>query len=116
MRRAMIFFMAVILLAMCSSLAQAKEVKKGDVAKVPGWEWVDIMNQQPIAQNFRNGALLLYQGDACGIETGGTITVIGIDNNRALVRYQAPGLPIGTPCPSGVIFFIQKNKFSKMTT
>jgi hypothetical protein len=74
------------------------------------------MNQEAVTSQFSNGSSPLGYGGTCGIEMGGTVTVVGIDMNRGvLVRYTAPGNPMGTPCPSGILFFTRQEKFSKMT-
>ncbi|MFZ2193646.1 MAG: hypothetical protein WAV31_05370 [Candidatus Moraniibacteriota bacterium] len=107
-------FFALVLVIFCSTLSIAQTtIKKGDEARVPSWEWVDVMNQEAVA---RNGSSPLGYGETCGIEMGGTVTVVGIDTDRGvLVRYTAPGNPIGTPCPSGTLFFITQEVFSEMT-
>ena len=107
----------LILVIMVPSLAFAQNVKKGDTAVVPDWEWVDVMNPDPIIQNFSNRTHRLKYGETCGIEIGGTVTVVGISNDsKVLVRYTAPDDPTGTPCPTGVLFFTTEKKFSKMTS
>jgi hypothetical protein len=107
--------MAFTLFCLSFSSIFAGEIKKGDTAKVPGWEWVNVMNPEPTQQNFRGSSKNISYGEACGIEMGGTVKVVGIDGDRVLLIYAAPGNPIGTPCPSGVIFFMSKENFSKMT-
>ena len=85
------------------SLALAQNIKKGDTAIVPGWEWVDVVNSE-------------RQGETCGIKIGGTVMVVGIDGSRLLVHYVALDHLVSAPsCPSGVFFFTTKENFSKMT-
>jgi hypothetical protein len=111
------FFCTMAFALFCLSFSSifAGEIMKGDTAKIPGWEWVNVMNPDPVRQNFSGSAKYLGYGETCGIEMGGTVKVVGIDGDRVLLVYAAPGNPIGTPCPSGVMFFMSKENFSKMT-
>ena len=93
------------------SLASAQEIKKGDTATVPGWVWVDVKNLKPV----ESGNISFDFGESCGIQYGGTVTVVGIERNRLLVRYSIDSNQYGTRCPSGVLFFTTKGRFSKMT-
>ncbi len=91
------------------------DLKKGDIAIVPKWRWVDVLNQEVV----RSGNGSFSYGDRCGIETGGTVSVIGeIDATDVLVRYMTPGNMevFGTSAPSDIIFQISKVEFSQMTT
>jgi hypothetical protein len=90
-------------------------IKKGDTAIVGKWDWIDVQNLHPVTQKFSNGQKPLVAGDTCGIEEGGVVTVIGVEGDRVLVRYKAPGSPMGTRCPSGVIFFVSKDTFLGMS-
>ena len=103
-----LLFAAVLLIP---SLVLAQNIKKGDTAIVPDWEWVDVKNARPVS----SGNNEFGYGRSCGVKRGGIVTVVGIDGDRLLVRYQIAGTPFGTPCPSGVLFFIKKETFSKMT-
>ncbi|MDP3710366.1 MAG: hypothetical protein Q8R29_01435 [bacterium] len=109
MKRIIISLFTVALLI--PSLAWAQEVKKGDTATVPGWTWVDVKNPEPV----KSGNNDFGYGESCGIQHGGTITVVGIEENRLLVRYSIGGTQYGTSCPSGIIFFTTKETFSKMS-
>jgi hypothetical protein len=86
-------------------------IKKGATATVPGWKWVDVKNSAPL----KIGKSSFGYGETCGIQRGGVVTVVGIEGDRILVRYSMPGLPSGTACPSGVLFFTDKRTFSGMT-
>jgi hypothetical protein len=80
----------------------------GDKITVPSWQWVEVLNKESVKQEFSNGAAPLRFKDTCGIEPGGFIEVLGFHveqgTTEALVKYTAPGKPVGTPCPTGVIF------------
>lgn len=91
-------------------------MKAGDSVKVPSWRWIDLVNQAPIQQRFSNGTSMIGFGDRCGIEVGGTLEVIGFsdDGNSAVVRYSAPGRPMGTPCPDGVLTVFNVAKLSSL--
>ena len=110
MKRMIISLFAVALLV--PSLASAQEIKKGDTATVPGWAWVDVKNLKTV----ESGNVSFDFGESCGIQYGGTVMVVGIERNRLLVRYSIDSNQYGTRCPSGVLFFTTKEKFSKMTT
>ncbi len=84
----------------------------GPVSSAGDWDWVRVVNPDPIRQIFSNGEEYLFYGDICGIgeddlHPGGAIQVRGeADNGRMLLyEYTAFGVPRGTPCPSGVLFF-----------
>lgn len=86
-------------------------IKKGDVAFAPNLGWVDVKNLDTV----RGGNSEFIYGDVCGIFDGGTIAVIGIDSERVLARYSIEGAQFGGACPSGIIFFIPKDRFPRMT-
>ncbi|MFZ2192625.1 MAG: hypothetical protein WAV31_00065 [Candidatus Moraniibacteriota bacterium] len=99
----------------------AQDIQKGDSAKVPGRELVQIKNLEPIEE----GSDSFVYDDRCRIRCGGTVTVIGGQNNLLLVRYKIDydGLSVPcdfvdldevSPCPSGALFFITKEKFLSM--
>ena len=105
----------LVLALSVSPLVLAEEIKKGDTQTVPDREWVDVVNPKPVEQKYRGSTKDLKRGDTCSIQKGGKVTVIGIDGDRVLVRYTSPAPSIGTPCPSGVLFFVSKDKFQDMT-
>lgn len=103
-------------------LAEKELVKKllaqghrGESVNAGVWRWVDVVNLDPIVQQFSNGHAYLGYGDTCGvgllgngegsISTGGTIEERGKVAGKVLYEYTASGNPKGTPCPSGVLFF-----------
>lgn len=89
----------------------AQGVKKGDTAYVDTWEWVDVKNLQAVP----SGNNSFSYGDTCGVQQGGVVTVVGIVDNHLLVQYSIDGTMNGTSCPTGVIFFTTKKRFSEMT-
>lgn len=109
MKVTMISLLAALL---APSVASAQEVKKDDVALIPGWAWVTVKNLEPI----KNGNVTFGYDDSCGIQEGGTVTVIGVVEDRLLVRYSTSGVKYGTPCPSGIHFFTTKESFSSLST
>lgn len=109
MKRMIISLFMVALLI--PSLASAQEVKKDDKAIVSSWAWVDVKNPDPV----ESGNSSFGYGQSCGVQYGGTMKVVGIEGNRLLVRYSIDGTQFGSPCPTGVLFFITKESFSKMT-
>lgn len=93
-------------------LASAQEVKQGDQATVPNEEVVDVKNPSEIGS--------LSYGDSCIIKRGGRLTVVGmavdINGPRLLVRYMlSDGKRNAAECPTGILFFISKQKFSEMS-
>lgn len=82
--------------------------------EVPEWRWVDVVNTTGITQRFANGERTLKFGDACGIKEGGILTVRGFDGDWVLVSYQAPSPQIGTPCPTGTVFFIHHEDLANL--
>ena len=103
---------AVKELSPSTEAATSATAKVGDQAIVPEWGWVEIINREPVMQ----GNYELSQGEICGIEFGGNVTVIEIlARGELVVRYEAPRTPIGTPCPSGVLFAVSEGKFGAMT-
>ncbi len=92
------------------SLASAQEIKKGDTTPALDWAWVDVKNSSSI----RSGNGSFEYGDSCGIGSGGTVTVVGIEENRLLAKYSINGTSYGTSCPTGILFFTTKEEFSEM--
>lgn len=104
-------FVLALILAF-SAVSATAEVKIGDTAIVPKRDIVKVMNLEPVTYLGREFA----PESTCCIEVGGLVEVIGIDKERLLVRYSAPGIAGSSMlCPSGVIFFLSKNEFSGMT-
>lgn len=89
-------------------------IEVGSEATIPGWRWVDVVNKKPVTQHFSNGSIPLTVGETCGVEFGGLITVVEFDDEDLLVEYMAPGNPIGTPCPSGTRFIMNRSDFVSM--
>lgn len=88
----------------------------GDKARIPGWDWVEVMNEDPITQRFSNMDSYLYKGDTCGVQTGGYVEVLAFaGKDKILVEYESPGSPMGTPCPTGVQYLIEEDEFSGLT-
>ena len=75
----------------------------GEVVNAGNWRWVDVVNIEPIRQEFANGWDYLSYGDTCGID--GTSQVRGMSDKKVLYEYTATGYPMGTACPSGVLFW-----------
>jgi len=97
-------------------LADDSSLSVGDRAVVPDWKWVNVINEDPVEQVFSNGYSELNKGDNCGVETGGIIEILDFPNaTNAIVKYQSPGIPRGTPCPSGVVFEIDTKEFAGLT-
>ncbi len=87
----------------------------GYQAVVPQWKWVEVLNEEPVVQRFRNSNYELTTGRNCGIEFGGLVTVKEVLGDNLLVEYTAPGNPLGTPCPSGVRFNMSTTEFGTMS-
>ncbi len=114
MRKIQIALTILFVLFISFSVGFAAEV--GDTAHISDWQWINIKNIEPVQQNCSIGSLSLSIKECrtCGIEFGGLIEVIAKDGKHLLVKYTAPGKPIGTPCPSGIIFFIDEQAFNSM--
>lgn len=92
----------------------------GEPVDAGNWHWVDVVNLNPVRQSFSNGHGYLVYGERCGagrsdygdghVVEGGTIRVRGEANGKVLYEYTARGNPMGTPCPSGVLFFGEKGR------
>ncbi len=92
--------MFIVLVSGCE-----QQLVVGSTISVPRWTWVDV--EQSIRQEYRNGSSTLQKGESCGMKAGGMITIIEFVSEKiVLARYQAPRIPVGTPCPSGVVFKI----------
>lgn len=105
----------IFLIVIAPRVVSAQRAEKGDVARIPKWTWIDVKNPEPI----KSGNVLFGYGGSCGISAGGTLMVVGIEgtgySDRLLVRYSSGDTHYGTHCPNGVIFFVTKRAFSKMT-
>ena len=106
-------------------LQSVGDFSAGDTFKVPGWQWVSPM--LPIENQYRSVSLGNWQtpssgflgfGDSCGIKMGGEVRILGFTENeaQALVRYTFSGGTLGTPCPSGAIFFLNVSQLGTMNT
>jgi hypothetical protein len=72
-----------------------------EIASVPQWQWVN-----PVGKKMPR--------ESCGIEFGGTITVVAADAEGVLVQYTHPGVARGTACPAGVEFLLSHEQFRAM--
>lgn len=98
-----------LLLVAASNVATAEE----EFFLVPEWDWVEIVN---FAQReFSNGSQQIGPRDTCGIEYGGELHPVSSEGDVVLVEYKAPGFPMGTPCPSGVMFLTSWARLDEMT-
>ncbi len=89
------------------------EVKVGDAAINPKWQWIDVANPKGRA----NGNGFNEFGDHAGIKEGGILTVVAIDGSRILVSYESPrGQGYGSEAGNGTLFFVSKRKFASMTS
>jgi hypothetical protein len=90
-------------------------ISLGDVRHIGRWAWVDVQNEDPVVQRYVNAYKYLSKGDTCRIEPEGTVTVEKKGSGRLLLRYSAPGHPMGTPCPSGVKFYVAEKDFAELS-
>ncbi len=86
-------------------------VEKGDTAIMPHPKLVTLKNLEKIS--VVPGAPNRY-GEECVTERGGTLSVVGIDGDRLLVRYSITARNAGH-CQSGSLFFVGMQEFSEMT-
>ena len=85
----------------------ATSAQKVRTAIVPEWQWIDVVPESSVQA----------EDTTCGIDYGGMLTFIGANGDQYLVRYETPkGPQPGTPCPSGVVFFIPASEFNSMTS
>ena len=104
-------------------LQSVGDFSAGDTFKVPTWQWVKPM--LPIENQYNSVLLGSWQtpssgflsfGDTCGMKMGGEVKILGFtqDEAQALVEYASPGDDLGTPCPSGAIFFLNSSQLGTM--
>lgn len=94
------FSAALIIATAFSFSAQARQEHM-----VPKWQWVDLPP-----------GMLSDGTGRCGIDYGGSVSEIGHNNGRVLVRYTpGPGGGLGTECNEGDVFFVPGEDFDKMT-
>jgi len=105
--RAIVLLASMLVFAPVLCQAQAK----GDTATVATQQWVEVKNPQPVKSG--NGSFAY--GDSALIQPGGTLEVIGFKDDCLVVRYKVARTQYGTCAPSGIVFFISKEKFSTMT-
>lgn len=86
------------------------EVKNSDQATIPADLVVRAVNLEPIKIKDNT----IKYGVECKLQQGNTITVVGIDGFNLLVRYKADRERSGF-CPTGTLFFTDKQEFSRMT-
>jgi len=109
MKRLLAMLFAITMLA--PAFISAQEFKKGNVATVPDWTWVQVKNTAPI----QSGNGTFKYGDTCGIKRGATLAALGTYGDLVLARYYVDNPQYGAGCPSGVVFFIRKIEFEGMT-
>lgn len=92
----------------------------GDTYEVAGDQWVTLRNPKPVTFHARSLTgkplnILKGYGEICAmgpdIDPRGdmntkrqTVRILGFYKDQALVQYSVSGTPMGTFCPSGVIF------------
>jgi hypothetical protein len=88
------------------------EVKVGDQAINPEWEWVEVQN--PNGRCTANG--FNEFGETVGIGKGAKLTVVAIEDSRVLVSYKSPrGQGAGSEAGNGTLFFVPTSVFASMT-
>lgn len=85
-------------------------IKKGDTVGIPLRMLVDVKNLDPI----KSGESSFKYDDSCVIEEDETLTVVGIEEDRLLVRYSTDDIWRGLSCPTGTLFFTTRKVFSEM--
>jgi len=77
------------------------ELKVGDEARIPEWEWINALNHER----------------HCGVKTGGTLKIVGFtEDKKILVKYGAPGRTgRGTSAPSGTKYLVEPERFVGLT-
>jgi len=99
------------LLAIAVSSTADDIVNVGDTAVIPEWTWITVQNLDEIKSG--NGGF--FFGEKCGIKENQTISVVAIDGDDVLVRYNLPYPAYGSPCPDGTLFFVSKTLFLGLT-
>lgn len=101
--------LAITILILPMTAAFGANISKGDTANVIDRENVSVKNLGIV----RNGNSGFMYGDMCRITGLGEMTVVGIDRERVLVRYSTKNVQYDSRCPSGIIFFVTKEQFSR---
>ena len=91
---------------------QVASLSVNEAINVPGWQWVDVV--KPIMNHYSNGSSMLEKGENCGIKYEGSVEILGFspEGEKALLEYSSPGDDLGTPCPSGALFFISTEELA----
>ncbi len=75
-------------------------IEVGAKAVVPDWQWVTT----------------LEDSSKCGIQMGGVLTIEAVEDEELLVSYEFEGETAGTPCESGVQFWLSRDEFAAMNS
>ena len=88
---------ATLVISLSLGFTQEQEIKRNDVMPPPEGVWLKVNNPDELNQLNRRGALPGYigsdweYGESCTTKSGGTLTAIGISENRVLVLYKKEG-------------------------
>ena len=107
-RMMLLLFVAALLVP---AIASAQEIGKGDTAIMPHEKVVILKNLEKISMD--SVAPDRY-GAKCITERGSVVTVVGIDEDRLLVRYFVAINKDTAHCQSGSLFFLGILEFSTM--
>ncbi len=109
MKQFLAFVVASMLVAGTAN-AQTRAASHQPEAKVPGSQWVEVKNPDPVKS--ANNAFEL--GSRCVIHRGGTVKQLTPLDGKLLVTYTSPSTAAGTRCPTGTVFLIERTKFEGM--
>lgn len=70
-----------------------------------------VMNPRPIA----NDRVTYEYGDICSVTGGSTVTAVGCEDGKVLVRYTQLANEPRFNCPSGTLYFVFVHEFVGMT-
>lgn len=105
-----IMLQIVVMVIASVTVAVAQDYHVNDTVTVDEWRWVDAVNPDPV----RGGNIVYSFGDHCGIGGGDKLRIIAIDDGNYLLRVEKRSPSYGTPCPNGILFFMDFSTVESM--
>lgn len=81
-----------------------------DIVVTDRWQWVGVVNLDEVLSGNNEFSF----GDHCGIGGGDKLQIIGIDDGNYLLRVEKENQTYGTPCPNGILFFMDFSTVESM--
>lgn len=85
----------------------AEPIYKGETLELTQLEYVRIVNLKSLSR----GSRIFFYGDGCAVREGFRVSVVGIDGERVLLRYDQDRKRVAMDCINGTLFFLKKDRY-----